>query len=109
MPSFLISLRLITGDTFIAGADNADSYSNHLYPSQVEEASKGIMYDEKQPDRMGSLFVVGYQEVVKFLLSNFGMDLSAELVFLTLENILQSIHQNKEQCVFNSHIHRFFP
>ena len=67
------------------------------------------MYDEKQPDRMCSLSVVGYQEVVKFLLSNFGMRLSAELVFLTLENILQSIHQNKEQYIFNSHIHHFFP
>ena len=78
-------MRLITRDTFIAGADNADSYSAHLYPSQVEEALKGIMYDEKQPDRMGSLSVVGYQEVVKFLLTNFGMDLSDELVFLTLE------------------------
>ena len=40
-------------------------------PHKIEETLKWIMYDEKQPDRMGSLSVVGYQEVVKFLLSNF--------------------------------------
>ena len=40
-------------------------------PHKIEEALKWIMYDEKQPDRMGSLSVVGYQEVVKFLLCNF--------------------------------------
>lgn len=63
------------------------------------------MYNEEQPDRTGSLSMIGYQDVVKSLLSNFGMDLSAEPV--SLENTLQRIYQNKEQCIFNSHIHCF--
>ena len=64
------------------------------------------MYNEEQPERMGSLSMIGYHDVVKSLLSNFGTDLSAEPV--SPENTLQRIYQNNEQCIFNSHIHCFF-